>query len=377
MIDFGQEIFTPESGVKELCHMEGSYTSFAEKEKYFKSVNVDTIEDFDMAIMQCLRCKELAYRGVKEAKFRLQTSSQIAYDRKCKKKSYNPTKGGYQDFVLSTLSRIKNLTRMKRILKSQNLPINDFLYLALLQHYGYPSPLLDFSYDIKSALFLMLDGLTTPKNVDDKNDINNYCSLYAYWYNDPELRTLQDVYTEGGARAEILVRDAISRNIKIDGISEQMKRSFKELPYEELKEMRYLGVHGHALGGETIEIPSCNFKTSIDINNPRIEAQFGMFVFLGDAFKSLEKTIAEQSSYKHILVYNVNKNLAPLIKEKYLNDVKRTDIYLKDKISRRIICALRSTPCLYSMDFYKSNMSWTRFWIWKMKNDFPIALARV
>lgn len=368
MINFGQEIFTPESGIKELRHMDGSYTSLDEKDKYFKSVRVDTIEDFDAIITHCQSYNEFAFRGVKEAKFRLQTSSQIAYDTKCKKLLCNPSKKNYQEFVLSTLSRVKVSKCIRRILESQELPINDFLYFALLQHYGYPSPLLDFSYNLKSALFFMLDGLTISEKTDSKNDINNYCSLYIINYTDHEFRSIQNVNNLGAQRANDLVVEALAKGYKIVGLSEQAENDFRKLPYKSYKDMYYFGVQGSSLGTTMVNIPSLGFTASYDIDNPRISAQAGMFIFIGDAFKSLEYSIKEQSSVQHITAINVNKNLAPLIKAKYLKDVKRTDIYPKDKISRRIICALKSTCRLYSMDYYKSNMSWMQYWKWKIKN---------
>lgn len=368
MIDFGQEIFTPDSGVIELHNMEDSYTSLAEKDNFFKSVKIDTIEDFDAAIIQCLKAKELAFRGVKEAKYRLQTSGQIAYKIKCTKSSCNPSQVGYQGFVHSTLSRIKNSARIKRILESQELPINDFLYFALLQHYGYPSPLLDFSYNLQSALFFMLDGLTISEKTDSKNDINNYCSLYIINYTDHEFGSIQNVNNLGAHRANDLVVEALANGYKIVGLSEQAENDFRKLPYKSYKDMYYFGVQGSSLGTTMVNIPSLGFTASYDIDNPRISAQAGMFIFIGDAFKSLEYSVKEQSSVQHITAINVNKNLAPLIKAKYLKDVKRTDIYPKDKISRRIICALESTCRLYSMDFYKSNMSWMQYWKWKIKN---------
>ena len=368
MIDFEQEILAPESSIKELCCMESSYTSLAEKDNYFKSIKVDTIEEFDAMITHCQSCKELAFRGVKEAKFRLQTSSQIAYKIKCEKLSCNPSKKGYQDFIISALTQIKKSTRMERILKSQELPINDFLYFALLQHYGYLSPLLDFSYNLQSGLFFMLDGLMMSKKTDTKNDINNYCSLYIINYTDPEFGSIQNVNDLGAQRADDLVVEALAKGYKIDGLSEQAENDFRKLPYDTYKDAYYFGVQGSFLGTTKAEIPSLGFTAEYNIDNPRISAQAGMFIFIGDAFKSLEYSVNEQSAVRHITAINVNKNLAPLIKEKYLKDVKRTDIYPKDKISHRIVCALRSTCRLYSMDFYKSNMSWMQYWKWKIKN---------
>lgn len=368
MKNFEQEIFTSESGVKELLCMESSYTSLTEKDKYFKSVKVDTIEEFDAIIEHCLTCKELAFRGVKEAKFRLQTSGQIAYKIKCERLLAQPTKKSYQDFLFSNLSLIKNNTRIRRILKEQELPINDVLYFALLQHYGYPSPLLDFSYNLQSALFFMLDGLKMSEKNDTNNDINNYCSLYIIKYTDPEFGSIQNVNKFGAQRADNMVEDALAKGYKVVGLSAQATNDFLELPYDTYKDIYYFGVQGSSLGTTKIDIPSLGFTASYNINNPRISAQAGMFIFIGNAFKSLEHSVNEQSGRQHIMVINVNKNLAPFIRDKYLKDIKRTVIYPKDKISRRIICSLRCTPHLYSMDFYNSGMSWSRYWQRKIKN---------
>lgn len=366
-MDFGQEIYTPDTGVKKLERMRDAYTSLADKEKYFRTIQVDTIEAFDALMESCLRSTHLAFRGVKDSKYRLQTSGQLAYKLLCEKKGGTPNKEGFQEFIRTTLAQIKSSKKIEDIFVSQNLPINDFLYFALLQHYEYPSPLLDFTYDVRSALFFMLDGISKDIDTSDKDNINNYCSLYIYDCDDPELISIQEVNTMGGMQMNDVAVDAKSLGKTVE-LSDQAKNDFLYIPYETFKDFSYFGVHGHAFGRFKAEIPSFGFKAEYDIDNPRIDAQAGLFVFVGDAFKSLEESIVERSHRNHITAININKKLADQIQEKYLSGVKRTDIYPKDKISRRILCAMRKIPKMYCMAYYKTGLCWISYWCSRIKD---------
>ena len=365
MKNLKQGIYNPESTSNEMHRIDSKYASLSEKEHYFNNIKIDSIDEFDKWIEKCSLCHTNAYRGVNEAKYRIQTSGQIAYENECRNTMQCQTKDGYHKFINSILSRVKQSSKIREILTQHKLPINDFLYFALLQHYGYPSPLCDFSYDIKAALFFMLDQLKMSNYC--AKEIENYCALYIINYEDSEFGSIQEINRTGAEYADNLIQDAKKKGYNIIGLSSQAENDFKYLPYESYKDIYYFGVHGSALGSTNVKIPSLGFTAKYEINNPRISAQSGMFIYIGDAFKSLERSTFEQSQRKHITVLNVNKNIVEDIRKKYIPILKKTDIYPNDDVSLQIIDALKEVEGLYPMDYYKRKICWARSFCQKIK----------
>lgn len=58
----------------------------------------------------------------------------------------------------------------------------DYLYLSFLQHYGAPTPLLDFTYNPKVAAFFATDGIVYGAGMTDVSEYISY-----YWINIKEL----------------------------------------------------------------------------------------------------------------------------------------------------------------------------------------------
>ena len=135
------------------------------------------MKDFDNFI---LKHKEFnvksnfIFRGVNEAKYKLYNSAQ-RYWITHELKDFNAE--NYVYFVCNLIHNAKNYLNgiLDKYFKSFGYYPNDFSILSFLQHYKAPTPLLDWTKILNYALFFSLDNLEHFQ----RNDINNYVSIYA------------------------------------------------------------------------------------------------------------------------------------------------------------------------------------------------------
>lgn len=163
------------------------YSSLDEKSQFFAQPNsnypwvIETEAEFDS--LYNILCDEynnciktggeyLLFRGVCEAKYKTFTSAQRSW---LTNEWKDTTPKGFLDYITSLLDAIKQNQNFKDFYKSLNVVPNDLLYLSLLQHYGAPSPMLDFTHSLDMGLFFMIDGTT---DIDTNSPtINQYFSL--------------------------------------------------------------------------------------------------------------------------------------------------------------------------------------------------------
>ena len=99
------------------------------------------------------------YRGVNEAKFKLFSSAQrlwISDNMDQWQPNYT-----YKKFIEDLVQKAKSNPLLKKVfdLYSYSEDARDFPIISLLQHYGAPSPVLDWSYNINSAMYFALDSV--------------------------------------------------------------------------------------------------------------------------------------------------------------------------------------------------------------------------
>lgn len=151
------------------------YDSFENKKSFFqendKEWKIDNKNDFDsfykkFTSSSALKC---IFRGMGEAKYKLFTSLQRYYIE-----SRIPSAMGVQNFIQKEINNV-NSDPLCEYYRRLNVKTSDYLYLSFLQHYGAPTPLLDFSHDINVALYFATENL---KYGQGSNDIDDYFSLY-------------------------------------------------------------------------------------------------------------------------------------------------------------------------------------------------------
>lgn len=138
-------------------------------DKWFKDVEEDekTESEGDATAM--------IYRGMTEAKYKLLTSSQRIWIGNEMSQWANKT---YLEFISDLVDKANQNTLIKKVfdLYSYSRKDREFPILSLLQHYGAPTPLMDWTYNNNVAFFFATDGLN--KKEQPKTEIDNYFSVY-------------------------------------------------------------------------------------------------------------------------------------------------------------------------------------------------------
>lgn len=117
----------------------------------------------------------LIYRGVTEAKYMMYTSAQrlwISNDMK------QWAKMSYLGFISRLIDEANKRPVIKEVftLYGYSRTEREFPILSLLQHYGAPTPLLDWTYDINVAFYCAVDGVES--RTGNGHDVASYFSLY-------------------------------------------------------------------------------------------------------------------------------------------------------------------------------------------------------
>lgn len=164
------------------------YKSFEEKAPFFAPEDlshgypfvIDTPEEFDQLYDTLQKehnsSNHLLFRGVSEAKFQNFTSVQRLWLTNKWEEGFT-----FDMLVERGLQSVKEKSILKEYLSSLNVQPNDFYYLTFLQHFGAPTPMLDFSHNLNVGLYFAFDNSSKVKKLlkSDKN-IDNYTSLYLY-----------------------------------------------------------------------------------------------------------------------------------------------------------------------------------------------------
>lgn len=294
------------------------YKDLTEKEKAFGNHynRITTIKEFNDLFIPLNSVKEIAYRGVCDAKYKNFTSAQ----RKYMVNDFHTKSTNIMDLIQKQIESVrrehKNL--LGKYYKSLNIQPNDFLYLGIAQHYGGISPLLDFTTDLKTALFFTTDGAIFPSQGID--DIGNYSSLYYIPISELESLNvlLNEVTKKVSRRIEALIGDDILDLRKNDDIIELLA------DFDHFKT---------TYGISPLFIPNNRTTYSIkikgqnkmlngvfSISNLSIVAQKGCFVFYMPAVKN-----SLQPFETPLYCIDIHKSLIPYINE--YTRLKRSDIY--------------------------------------------------
>lgn len=270
------------------------YKSIAEKQSAFAS---HTIVNTKQELEDCLedlqkkenRKKErFVFRGVNNAKFKLYTSAQRFYEQR--DLGTNGIK--YDESIMKMInhSKIKGNPMYSYLLRL-GVVQNDWQILSFLQHYGAPSPLLDFSRKYKAALFFAIDDI----EFRNEQDVDNYVSIYYYKMVDAANKFSRTI-------------------IKIAEEQAKLKRSWNDGFWEELSYQKVIQ------DNTTIILPAYStvskIKNSKDklistytIANLNATAQEGEFVCNGDQIKPLEDLWVDSLGNKCIHCIDIHKGL--------------------------------------------------------------------
>jgi hypothetical protein len=170
-----------------------AYNSFEEKNEKFNSNNdflkIDTVKEFDIwyeKIRRDLKEKSNEYstpgvntnhifRGMGEAKHKLLTSSQRFWITNELQQWWKPK--DYLKYIQTFVDNARKKLLFKKVFEYYKLSSNqrDFPLLSILQHYGAPTPLMDWTYNLNVSLFFATENSYPSYS---SNPIDQYFSIY-------------------------------------------------------------------------------------------------------------------------------------------------------------------------------------------------------
>ena len=308
------------------------YNSLWEKKQFYNFTIINTEEDFNNIFPNIIdNQSNYVFRSVNEAKFKLYSSAQRQWIWNDLSNKYT----SYKDYINSFIVNVQSHQHIVSFFHSNHIPLNDFVILALLQHYSQPSPLVDFTYNPLLSLFFAFDNI---KPGTTGNEIDNYVSLYRLKYTHPCFCSIQDVNVHGANTLSYALRNL---NIPLDQIdTSKVLFDIQNLTYNEYADIGIILIHGDKMGITNIQIPALGFTCTYNITNPNLRNQEGLFMLNTTEDIPLEDLIRRKHRHVGPLVdcYNINKELEPYIRTTYLDPagINHSLIYPQDQDSQNL-----------------------------------------
>ena len=310
-----------------------NYQNFSEKGHYFNRHTINTIEEFNNWRSIYKNNPNKWYRTLSESKYRVYTSVQrswITNDAVCQRLRRTNAINCFNDYVLRLLCLMKNNPNIQAYFAAQHIGLNDALLFALLQHYGYPSPFLDFTYDLDTTLFFCIpNGGNLPLPPFTPNEtIDDYFSVYVIdgrvdWFQ----CSMQQIEANGAENMERLLAD-FDGEVDATEIQNQMRT----LDYQTFSELPFVMVDGPSMGVHQIQIPSLGFVVDYHIENPRAEAQMGLFLCNPSENQVMEEVVYNTTNQILIECFDIHKSLRTDIINAILtpNNITKETMYMEN-----------------------------------------------
>ncbi len=317
------------------------YNDFKQKSAYYQCNEViDDAVTFDKKFAEWKnKSADFVFRGVREAKYKMYTSAQRKWIQEELSKYFD----NYPEYISCLIENYNSLLVLEYFTK-QGIKVNDFLTLSLLQHYGNPSPLLDFSHKPEIALYF-----ASKENKNERQkEIDNYVSLYMVKYKNHNdeifIPTIKAIEENDFCRFEKILKHDMDNNLLPSNVdTSHIRKSFEYPCYDSYKDSPPMFIIGGERGCVNIKSAALNFTASYNFTNPRIKCQDASFILNNDECRPLAEEIVcryNDDKFEKIYCFNINKDLIPYIKNKYLIKFNDKSIYPDDNESMKIKEAL-------------------------------------
>lgn len=241
------------------------YKTLADKSKVFKHTSIDKQEGLEQLVANIGNNPNLRYRGVSEAKYTMLTSLQRNAPAKMV--------GRQKDYMNNLLYRVKNDADVITFLNRQNIPINDISCMALMQHLGLPTPMLDFSIDINIALSFAEDGLNMASGSEETDE---YVSLYVIDLNAERevAASIQQMYQDGLISGEQMWKEYLQNHPGQPVDASILFDINKFIKWNDIKDLELSFVEYQALAPNVVTLSG----EGLDLTNPNLANQKGCFI---------------------------------------------------------------------------------------------------
>lgn len=314
------------------------YKNLAAKENHFQCETINTIEEFHNLVNRISNSKGI-FRGINEAKYKIYTSLQ----RQIITRELN-------SFDLEKYVRsFRNIPLLRKYFKTFKIEPSKLSVYSYLQHYGAPTPFLDFTTDFRKAIYFGIEnfdslGYTPNKTIDD------YFSLFQITQDNLELIEIPNVIRDLKKVKELSIQATshyqdYNEDLLIENIDQFFKlntcniflidqrEEFVEI-YNTYNNIRIVAQDGLFIHNNYEDTPleeglkdflreATRYKASAldEVNDPRIQEDEAEYL------DELDKNIDFQKRLEKNIIksYNINKVLIPEIKN--LISLEKDDIY--------------------------------------------------
>lgn len=311
------------------------YKYIEEKKRYLQTRKIMTSKELWEFVGDCRRNKNLVFRGVNEAQYMSLSSAQVRTKASLDQQSY-------VKIINNAIDEVRKSSLLMDYIRKYSQDESDFQILALMQHYGCGTPIIDYSTNIDFALFFATDrqGKEIQNYSKEDESIDAFISIYFFDSEDPNHCSVHEFSERDSEKINELDKElAEEYGSQYEGISAQTMKSLEQLPFEEMAQLDNGGlfaVLGHSNGIIRYKVGEKDIEYGI--NNERIKAQDGMFLFNGLSQEPYEKAAFDW--YQGIKNYcvDIHKSLEGEI-VCYLMEkgITRSSIYPQTKESKEII----------------------------------------
>ncbi len=294
-----------------------TYSTLADKANYFDCENIDTKDDFDKLAFYWTDSKnqpsrdtdrKVIFRGLTEAKYKLFNSAQRFWIGEELEKLGR----SYEEFIQTEIERAKTFQAnlLIKFYHAFGHPAYDLSILSFSQHYGAPTPLLDFTYRFDSAAFFATDGIKH----NPSTDIDNYFSIYAIDTSiiPREFPSIIDHISSSLSQIDDILEN--NKDLEIDTTS--VLQNYEQLQYKKFHGLTLFHIPGFTPSGFSFKLKSRpHFNLVFNQHNLNIINQQGLFVFNSDPVNPLEYhfsgklEIGKTFNLPKIKCWNIHKSL--------------------------------------------------------------------